>query len=454
MRARLSPTALSALTACLLLPGCATTVVESHPATAKAGQSGLVYALPKAQVQLLAQRKLVDADEVAAAKKDAAELAAGAVAAKARATEAALVLKDATDTHAAAVANAKATSEAREELQRRADIAQAVLDVMKARLGVADTQAEAASKRAAAVIGEMGHCTETANLTLLPNAPDPEARFLATHAQSAWRDDQLTIAVSPSGLLNTSSAVSTDQTGTVILSAVQAFAAARVPTSGSALRLFSRIPGMREADPSPDACQPYKSTLVFDPTRAAEVQDATDKLKGFGAGIGLCVEGLGKTRDTAATEGPVPGYAYRASRPVRVTLSGSTKGPTLNCAAAPNTEAASLVAHVPDATTLFVTPVQGAPFTKVSNRHTFKDGMLVEVAVDKPSMAAAIASIPVEILKALVSIPASMIKLRVDYETQSASLVNSQANVLKAQVDLLNAQKALEDRLAQPAPGP
>jgi len=450
MRARFAPAILSALTASLLLAGCATPVVESHPAAAKPGQMGLVYALPKAQVQLLAQRKLVDADEVAAAKKDAADLAAASVAAKARVGEATVVLKDATDTHAAAVANAVATPAAREELQRKAFIAQAVLDVLKARLGVADAQAEAARKRAAAVIGELGRCTETANLTLLPHAPDVDARFLATHAHSAWRDDQLTIAVSPSGLLNTSTAVSADQTGTVILSLVQAFAAARVPTGGSALRLFSINPVLQAAG----ACEPYKSTLVFDPTRPLEINETAGRLKNFGAKIGLCVEGLGPSLDAATTAVPVPGYAYRASRSVRVTLADSVQANSLNCVAKTGSEAASLVAQVPDATTLFVTPVQGAPFTKVSNKHTFKDGMLVEVSVDKPSMAAAIASIPVEILKALVSIPASIIKLRVDYETQSASLVNSQANVLKAQVDLLNAQKALEDRLAQPAPGP
>ncbi|MDP3610231.1 MAG: hypothetical protein Q8R98_00100, partial [Rubrivivax sp.] len=114
----------------------------------------------------------------------------------------------------------------------------------------------------------------------------------------------------------------------------------------------------------------------------------------------------------------------------------------------------SLVAHLPDASTLFVTPVTAAAFTKVSNKHTFKDGMLVEVSLDKPSVVAAVASLPVEILKALVSIPASIIKLRVDYESQSEALATTQANVLKAQVDLLNAQKALEDRLTQDAAGP
>ncbi len=63
-------------------------------------------------------------------------------------------------------------------------------------------------------------------------------------------------------------------------------------------------------------------------------------------------------------------------------------------------------------------------------------------------------SLPVEILEALVSIPASIIKLRVDYESQSATLTETQVKALKAQVDLLNAQKALEDRLDQDSSGP
>lgn len=440
--------------AALILAGCALPVVQSTPATAAAGQTGLLYALPKAQVRLVAQRKTVDAEEVAAAKKDAADLATATTAAKSRVAQAKVALKDAGDTLAALLANPDATAGDKDEMLRKVNIAKAVLAVMQARSNGADALATAAAIRASAVVGELGKCAETATLAALPHAPDPAVRFLAQHASSVWRDDQLTLAVSPNGLLNSATSVATDQTGQVILSLVQAFAGAQLGATlrPSAQTLKVKSPaGM--ATPAP-ACAPYKTTQVFDPTLAAEVTATQAALKLANAKFDLCVSGLQAGSKVATLTAPVPGYVYRASLPVRVSLAEAFADQSGTCAPGANTEAASLVAHVPDASTLFITPVTAAAFTKVSHKHTFKDGMLVEVSLDKPSVVAAVASLPVEILKALVSIPASIIKLRVDYESQSAALATSQANVLKAQVDLLNAQKALEDRLAQDAPGP
>jgi hypothetical protein len=165
------------------------------------------------------------------------------------------------------------------------------------------------------------------------------------------------------------------------------------------------------------------------------------------------VDGMGEGT-TAGAGCPLAGCAHRASRPVRATVTDKPQTSAATCTYEPVTEAASLVAHVPDASTLLVTPVTATASTKVSNKHTIKDGLLVEVSLDKPSAALAVPSLPVEILEALVSIPASIIKLRVDYESQSATLTGTQVKALKAQVDLLNAQKALEDRLNQDSSGP
>ena len=351
---------------------------------------------------------------------------------------------------AALKAKAGATPGAVEELERRGHIAQAVLDVLTARRDVAKGLADAAHARAQLVLGEVGRCSETATLTALAHAPDTAARWLVNHAASAWRDDQLTIGLTAHGLLSSSNALATDQTAAVILSLAQSFAATRAPVPQS-FRLLSQ----RAATPdSRTPCEAYKTTALFDPTRRSEVVAAASQLKAATANLGLCVEGLGSEPNTLEPDRVVPGYAYRAAKPVRVTVTQGEQTDVSRCKTVAGQEAASLVVTVPDAATLFVTPVEAATFTKVSNKHTFKDGMLVEMSMDKPSTGLALASLPVDILKALVSIPASILKLRVDYETQSAAVVTQQANVLKAQLELLEAQKKLEDRLAQPAATP
>ncbi len=75
---------------------------------------------------------------------------------------------------------------------------------------------------------------------------------------------------------------------------------------------------------------------------------------------------------TAVAGCPLGGYAHPASRPVRVTVTDKPQTSAATCTYEPGTEAAKLVAHVPDASTLLVTPVTATASTKVSNKHTIK----------------------------------------------------------------------------------
>ena len=45
----------------------------------------------------------------------------------------------------------------------------------------------------------------------------------------------------------------------------------------------------------------------------------------------------------------------------------------------------------------------------------------------------------------MVEVPASIVKLRVDYDSQAVALTQNQTKLLNAQVDLLKAQDALRD---------
>ena len=78
--------------AVVLTSGCASPVLQSM-ATNEPGASGLVYALPKAQILVQASRRKVDAAEVDAAKKDADDTAAVSKTAASSAKEAEQQLK-------------------------------------------------------------------------------------------------------------------------------------------------------------------------------------------------------------------------------------------------------------------------------------------------------------------------------------------------------------------------
>ena len=104
----------------------------------------------------------------------------------------------------------------------------------------------------------------------------------------------------------------------------------------------------------------------------------------------------------------------------------------------------SISTVVPDSQTLFTLPVLAGAFTKSKLDFVFKDGTPVSMSSDQPSQLAALARLPVDILKAMLEVPTSLIKLRIDYDNQGASLTDAQTKQLKAQLDLLKAQQALK----------
>lgn len=431
------------MSAVALAAGCATPLIQSVPAQPDSGQIGLFYALPMGQVQLIAERAVVDAEAVARAEKDAVALASGQVEQKALLDQATMALKDAKDLAAAAGPAAK------DELVKRLAIAQASFDVQKTRLEAITARAAAARKIANETARVQGECRETASLTALPLAPDPQARYVMQHQTSAFRDDQLSVAVGANGLLGTTSAVATDQTRAVLLSVVEALAGFRMPKTANFQLFRKATPGL-ESLGAAGSCPVYKASAVFDPSLATEIARVQAKLKKANSQLGLCAAGLPEKSLQAAQAKPSAGFVYKGTRTVNLSIGTklSQDGDTA-CTEASGSETATLNVVVPDATTRFVLPFDGVAFAKASTKHVFKDGMAVEFNVERNSSALAVASLPVDMLKALVSVPASIIKLRVDYETQSAAQINAQANVKAAELALINAQQKLEDRLKE-----
>ena len=78
----------------------------------------------------------------------------------------------------------------------------------------------------------------------------------------------------------------------------------------------------------------------------------------------------------------------------------------------------------------------------------FKDGIPTSYNFEHPSELLAILGLPVTIAKAVFSVPAQIIQLRVAYDTQATALVNAQVEYLKTQLAALQAKKALDSAKA------
>lgn len=86
------------------------------------------------------------------------------------------------------------------------------------------------------------------------------------------------------------------------------------------------------------------------------------------------------------------------------------------------------------------------PFTKNTFNFAFKDGMPTELNIDRPSEFLSLSALPLEVLKAMISVPAS-IKLRVDHDSQTTALVQGQTAGFNADLARLAAQRAWDDAM-------
>jgi hypothetical protein len=437
----------------LVFAGCTQLVVSTPARSCAPGaceDAGFVYSLPKGQVLLQASRKPVPAQDLSAAA--AAVATANETVKKSQATLDAANKKLADDAEKRAseeTINADKKARANAESTLKTD--QELLDLARANL---ERQRQM-----------QGRGIESATLTLLPVVPDPSpgARYVANLAHSPLRGDNFKISVS-NGLLTTANITSTDQTLTSFVKLAEAaISVATFVSSGIPL-----IPGggavpVAQALAFPVTCT-YEIAEVFDPLNPADVNRVKAILKNRKAN--LTIETSLVT--PAAPLAPIPtasvaepiGLQYRVVTPVVVSVrpmeAEDGKDWSNNdkdvCPLEAKPGAQAILATVPDSRTSFAIAVTAGPFTTTQLTYGFSNGMLTDFSANRPSEVAALVDVPVKLAQDLVAIPSSILKLRLDYTTNSSDLMKAQTALINAQSDRtvasLSAQKALADARA------
>jgi hypothetical protein len=216
-------------------------------------------------------------------------------------------------------------------------------------------------------------------------------------------------------------------------------------------------------------CTSLNWVSTFDPTNSEETLNALSQLTRLAPSMRLDVDGTHceaipeagkqcKVSNTLPVTPPVlppdaKGLVYRVPKQTVLTLASAKDFNVEDdpvCHFKTQVDAVSLVASVPDSSRAFVLPTHAGAFTTTNLSFAFKDGMPTDFGEHSPSEIAAIASLPVQIAKALVSVPAEMIKLRVDYDSQANALIGAKTAELNAQLDQLKAQRALDAAKAAP----
>jgi hypothetical protein len=303
-----------------------------------------------------------------------------------------------------------------------------------------------------------GKNVETVILSPLSIIPDDTQRFVANLDHSSWRDDSVKLSV-VNGLLTSSNTQSTDQSANIIESLASAaigivtFIGAGVPVVPPGV-----APAAKPAPGAPPLACDYVYSVAFDPTNKQEVDAIGTRLQDPDIRAHFVLQTSYSIRNSVVTqniaayakgEDAIEGLVYRAPAGVNIfALPTSDADTTADCPLQSKSQAQSLQVFVPDTNADFIAPTLAGALTTSSTQFAFSNGMMTDYNLNQPSEAAAFASIPVDIINKVMTIPTSILKLRLDYSTAQTNLANQQASLITAQgseaIALVNAKAALE----------
>jgi len=262
--------------------------------------------------------------------------------------------------------------------------------------------------------------------------PDPDARYNVEIRESAFADDTYNIGVSTNGLLETSQGVAEDRTSGIVAKVIEIFTEVAKMT-------------VNRAAPVEGKKAPYHADLSFDPFNNSSVARANSQLRYAGSDFVIDVEGvsgetIGKITQVEvinAASGCSGSLCTRLVRPIVITLKSKASG-----------FAGSYMTIVPDPTYVVGVDIERGPCIKRDTKITFANGILTKYDLTKPSEVLGCLAIPLELAKAIVSIPGALLTFRVEKIGNENKLVDAQAALLASQAKLIKAQADAAARTA------
>lgn len=432
--------------ATIFLSGCAT--VQSETKSFEKAQRGFTYFLPTRFVKLTATKEMLDSPRIRAALEaktkelDAAKVVAATADQK---------VKDKTELIAALAPGA---TEARAAATQALQVAQAEALIAAAqRDGIIGTVNGLKSLYQSSQTQPEGSCGYTAKLELLAPQGDPNARFVANPTHNPMRDDTTKLVVTADGLLSSANVVAADRTGDIIVEIAGALGSVLSP--GRGLMTMSVRP--RE---QLDCNKAKKMIAIFDPAARSYV-DVNSQLSNADYPLQLERQEAVDATPVSAAAGRTDAIFYRSPVPVRIRISeciskvDSAKKDTAdeatdeeaivkNVIAKECTAIEEVLLSVPQAGPISYIPQRSSAFVKTVNDVQFENGMIKSWSADRPSEVLEIVRLPVRILTALISVPATMLQLRVNHDSQAKSLAETQAAEMAASVKLRILQVCLD----------
>jgi hypothetical protein len=444
----------------LSLTGCATTVVSTpFPMQSDQPLAGMAYALPKAQLRLTVIRKLGTEEDVTKAKENLEET-------EKKSKEIAAELKK-YETEEAELKKlvAVAKNEGKKRFEENLEMLSAQVIVFKNKKKTMVDAKKTAADALETAKQQTNKISEQIKVEPLDPVPDRASTFVANLNHLPTRDDSLQITVENGMLSSTGKAVADDKTADILVSIASIIGGKKTDPIVKLNFLSYNRELLPTKNDSPNAevkkdCKLGNISRIFDPTNQAETKHAlSDVFKALSPSFSIkigSVEGGIKTEPETLEKTsvfsvhqlshPIEGLAYRPLRDLAVTV---TPRPNPNCAIVGDQNSETLVIAVPDTSRIAYLPMQSGALNNNTTSFAFSQGSPKEFTTGRASEIAALLKIPVNIAKALISVPTDLIKLRVDYSSEDTKLLKSQLDLLKASQELKDKLKELNDAKAE-----
>ena len=415
-----------------ILAGCTTIKSEKRvqPAFEQESAAGLTYFLPQKFVTIDIKPKMIDPGNIKKELKKAQDALGKALEEKASADKEATRLE-------ALVTGLASESAAKDKLQQEWSIA-------KVRVTISEKEA----KRLDQIVKELEAeiemarsgseaCKFEVSATLSASYPDPTNRMLARPVHQALRDDTAKIAVSPGGLLSSANAVAVDQSGQIL-----AEIAGAVSAMGSRNAFEAKIGPPSTATRKCADLIPIKYT--FNPLEEDHLTELSGYLGSYGLRIKFDKLGSSFLETNSAISGQsglddplkqvtaldpvnnaiVDGLFYRSSAPVLMLVEQKSTDSTW-------LPADASILMLPQAGPVSYIPFRSSAFVKTVDDVEFVNGEIKSWSTDRPSEVLEVVRLPVKILKSIVSIPAEILSIKVDYSSDANQLAQNQALFLQ-----------------------
>lgn len=280
--------------------------------------------------------------------------------------------------------------------------------------------------------------------------PDTSQLLLIKYTGSSFANDDVKITVNVMGLLDNVVSVAEDRFSNII--------STLLGTPAKALQKEGVVAVKEEVIPMTSEIKEYTNEFIIAPEKIVEgtevpltwnidVPDKTNTKKQLNASFKIKFTSPFAPSNTSDTTAVVnyDGNGIYVRPPIVLQLIVSPDGS--NTLQKIDDSGATLT--IPDVSKTVLIPVTRAMMVKKTQGLKLQNGMLLENAITKPSESEALISIPVNILKAIFSIPSQLLSFRITHIQQQKSLVTEESGLSKAILDSEKAKLGSEAELTK-----